>query len=159
MTPKIINTKPIVIVGLKANLSFTTNGQGTAKLAKQFMPNRNHIVNRVGSEKFSIQIYDQFDYSKMSPNTLFEKWIGVEVSNAKALPSDMEVLTIPTGQYAVFNYKGKPDGFFKAWQYIHTTWLPKSGYNLDDRPHFEKLPEDYHPSNPEVEEEIWVPII
>lgn len=158
MNPNIITTKPIVIVGLKANLSFITNGSGTAKLAKQFMPNRNQVLNRIGTEKFSIQVYDQFNYNKMSPNTLFEKWVGVEVSNADRLPGNMEVLTIPSGQYAVFNYKGKPENFLEAWQYIHTIWLPNSEFEIDDRPHFEKLPEDYHPSNPITEEEIWVPV-
>ncbi|MGB2684253.1 MAG: GyrI-like domain-containing protein [Olleya sp.] len=159
MTPKIITSNAILVIGLKDNLTFITNAQGTGDLARQFMPRLNQIKNRVSTQKLSIQIYHDFDYAKMTPNTTFEKWVGVEVSNFDTVPQNMATLIIKKGLYAVFNYKGKPDGFFKAWQYIHTTWLPESGYSLDDRPHFEKLPEDYHPSNPEVEEQIWVPII
>ena len=159
MTPRIITSNAILIVGLKENLSFITNAQGTANLARQFMPKRNQILNRVGTQKFSIQVYNDFDLSKMSPDTVFEKWVGVEVLNFENVPKDMATLIIEKSQYAVFNYKGKPEGFPEAWQYIHSTWLPASGYKLNNRPHFEKLPENYHPSNPEVEEEIWVPVI
>ncbi|WP_397364793.1 GyrI-like domain-containing protein [Olleya sp. R77988] len=158
MKPNIIKSKKILIVGLKDNLSFMTNAQGTGNLARQFMPKRNQILNRVGTEKFSIQVYDAFDLSQMTPSTVYEKWVGVEVSSFKTIPEGLETLTIKAGNYAVFNYKGKPEGFLEAWQYIHTKWLPNSEYKLDNRPHFEKLPDDYHPSNPEVEEEIWVPI-
>jgi AraC family transcriptional regulator len=42
--------------------------------------------------------------------------------------------------------------------YIFNTWLPKSGYQLDRRPHFEILGEKYKNNNPDSEEEIWIPI-
>ena len=158
MTPKIITSQAILIVGLKADLTFMTNGPGTAKLAKQFMPKRNQILNRVGTDKFSIQIYNQFDLKTMSPNTVYQKWVGVAVTSFEAVPEGLETLVIDANKYAVFNFEGSPDGFLEAWQAIHTNWLPNSGYKLDDKPHFEILPEDYHPSNAFVKEEIWVPI-
>ncbi len=158
MKPKIVTSKAILIVGLKDSLTFMTNAQGTGNLARQFMPKRNQILNRVGAEKFSIQVYNQFEYNTMTPKTVYEKWVGVAVSNFEELPEGLETLTIKAGNYAVFNYKGKPEGFIESWQYIHANWLPNSEYQLDDRPHFEKLPEAYHPSNPITNEEIWVPI-
>ena len=39
---------------------------------------------------------------------------------------------------------------------INGTWIAKSDYNLDDRPHFEVLGEKY--INADSEEEIWIPI-
>ncbi|QXP60154.1 GyrI-like domain-containing protein [Olleya sp. HaHaR_3_96] len=159
MTPRIIQSKSILIVGLKDVLTFMTNGQGTGALARRFMPKRHQILNQVSDQKFSIQIYDQFDYNKISPKTEYIKWVGVEVSGFLNVPEGLETLKMESGKYAVFNYKGKPEGFLSAWQFIHENWLPSSGFTLDDRPHFEKLPEDYHPTNLEVEEEIWVPIV
>jgi len=158
MIPKIITSKSIFIIGLKDQLSYTTNAQGTSNLARLFMPRVKEILNPVGKHKFSIQIYNKFNYNAITPNTLYEKWVGIEVYCFKGLPEGLQTLTIESGKYAIFNYKGKPEGFMKFWQNIHTNWLPNSEYELDDRPHFEKLPEDYHPTNPEVEEEIWVPI-
>ncbi|MGB6269131.1 MAG: GyrI-like domain-containing protein, partial [Olleya sp.] len=131
MTPKIVTTKDILIVGVKDSLTFITNAQGTGDLARQFMPKRHLIKNRVGTEKFSIQVYDGFDFKNRTPHTEYEKWVGVEVSNFDTIPEGMETLIIEAGNYAVFNYKGKPEGFIEAWQYTHTNWLPNSKYQLD----------------------------
>jgi AraC family transcriptional regulator len=37
-------------------------------------------------------------------------------------------------------------------------WLPASGYELDDRPHFEILGERYKNNDPDSEEELWFPV-
>lgn len=44
------------------------------------------------------------------------------------------------------------------FRYIFGTWLPASGYVLDDRPHFEVLGPGYRPDDPEAEEDIFIPI-
>ncbi|MGK2861531.1 MAG: GyrI-like domain-containing protein [Chitinophagaceae bacterium] len=44
------------------------------------------------------------------------------------------------------------------FSYIFNTWLPPSGYDLDNRPHFEILGEKYKNDDPLSEEEIWIPI-
>jgi AraC family transcriptional regulator len=36
--------------------------------------------------------------------------------------------------------------------------LPASGYELDDRPHFEILGERYKNNDPDSEEELWFPV-
>lgn len=41
---------------------------------------------------------------------------------------------------------------------IFSDWLPKSDYELDERPHFEILDEKYKNDDPNSEEEIWIPI-
>jgi AraC family transcriptional regulator len=62
---------------------------------------------------------------------------------------------LPGGLFAVFSHKGPDSSIF---QYIYTQWLPQSGYVLDNRPHFEKLPSGYIPGHPDSEEEIYIPI-
>ncbi|WP_339791455.1 GyrI-like domain-containing protein [uncultured Imperialibacter sp.] len=44
------------------------------------------------------------------------------------------------------------------FEYIFGTWLPASAYDLDDRPHFEVLGDNYKNNDPTSEEEIWIPI-
>lgn len=70
----------------------------------------------------------------------------------------MEVFTLPEGKYAVFIHKGPASTFMQTLTYIYETWLPESPYVIDDRPHFERLQEGYHPADAEAEEEVWVPI-
>ena len=58
----------------------------------------------------------------------------------------------------VIDFKGSIPDFIKFWQNIHSSWLPNSKFELDDRPHFERLPPSYNPMRTINEEEIWIPI-
>jgi AraC family transcriptional regulator len=69
----------------------------------------------------------------------------------------METFVLSGGEYAVFDYKGSSNDS-SIFQYIFMNWLPNSGYNLDNRPHFEVLGEKYKNNDPTSEEEIWIPI-
>ena len=82
----------------------------------------------------------------------------MEVINFDAIPQGMEPLIIPAGMYAVFLYKGSSNDGDKVFQQIFGSWLPESGYALDDRPHFEVLGEKYKNNDANSEEEIWIPV-
>jgi AraC family transcriptional regulator len=56
-----------------------------------------------------------------------------------------------------FYYKGSSTDT-RIFQHIFETWLPQSGYELDNRPHFEVLGEKYRNNDPESEEDIYIPI-
>jgi AraC family transcriptional regulator len=61
--------------------------------------------------------------------------------------------------YAVFKHKGATSSFHLTSDYIFNHWIPQSEYELDHRPHFEILGDQYlGPDNPESEEEVWIPI-
>lgn len=71
----------------------------------------------------------------------------------------METFDLPGGLYAMFYYKGSSDNAAQVFNYILQEWLPKSGYKLDTRPHFEVLGEKYKTGDVNSEEEIWIPIV
>ena len=105
-----------------------------------------------------MQVYNPpFNPTKFDPEVTFDKWAAVEVPDFHSMPAGMEAFELPEGLYAAFHYKG-----FSAdnaiFQYIFATWLPASGYQLDDRPHFEVLGEKYKNNDPDSEEEIWIPV-
>ena len=58
----------------------------------------------------------------------------------------------------MFQYKGLPQGFGELMRYILSEWLPKSNYELDNRPHFNILGNKYKANHPESEEEVYIPI-
>jgi len=43
------------------------------------------------------------------------------------------ITTIPGGKYAVYRFEGLIEEIFGAFQGIFTVWLPKSGYEMDER--------------------------
>ena len=126
----------------------------------EFRQKQENILHRVGTESYSVEIFEPgFEMMNFTPLTPFEKWAAVKVSEADNLPEGFEVLTIPEGNYARFIYKGLHAHYPAFAQYIFGEWLPDSGYQLDDRPHFEVMGENYFgPMNPDSEEEIWIPI-
>jgi len=66
-------------------------------------------------------------------------------------------LVVPSGLYAVFDYKGS-SAASDIFQYIYASWIPNSRYQIARRPHFEVLGEKYRNNDPNSEEEIWIPI-
>jgi AraC family transcriptional regulator len=158
MQHRIEHTNDRFVVGIKASMSIQTIQQETGNLARQFMPRRHEIVSRVGEHVFSIQDYGNLQMKDLTPQTTFEKWIGVEVSNFDKIPDGMETYILKSGTYAVFTYKGSIQDFPKSRQYIFQDWLPNSNYQLDNRAHFEELSENYSKDLQNTEEDVWIPV-
>ena len=70
----------------------------------------------------------------------------------------MKSVILKCGLYAVFDYKGLSSDN-SVFEYIFLEWLPKSAFEIADRPHFEVLGKKYRNNDQESEEEIWIPII
>ena len=140
---------------MKLTMSLTEDR--TAELWQSFMPRRIEIQNNVGSDFYSMQVYDNSYFQDFDPVKSFEKWAAIEVNGFDNIPNRMETYTLPKGLYAVFDYKGSSTDP-AIFQYIFTTWLPGSAYRLDSRPHFEILGENYKNGDPYSEEEICIPV-
>lgn len=155
MKPRIELLSEKKLIGMQTIMSLTDNK--TMELWQSFMPKRKDIKTAVNSDLYSIQSYDDLYFRNFSPNTKFEKWAAIEVTDFEIIPKDMQAFTIPTGLYAVFEYKGLSSDN-SIFHYIFAEWLPNSEYHLDHRPHFEILGEKYKNNDPNSEEEIWIPI-
>lgn len=153
---RIESIEDVKVVGMRALMSISTINAETGNLARRFMPRRYEVVSRIEKHVYSIQNYGP-DFDSM-PETKFEKWIGIEVSDFQDIPPEMETFILKGGPYAVFDFKGAIQDFPKSRQYIFNEWLPNSGYNLDPRPHFEILSENYSRDLQNIEEEVWVPV-
>lgn len=158
MKPEIKIVSPKKLIGMSINTSIAD--YGAPGLWQRFMPQLKSIENKIGAEKYSIQIYNNlFSYSDFHPELIFKYWAATEVQNFESVPNGMETLELPGGKYAVFIHKGTMANFQKTLNYIHLKWLPNSEFELDHRPHFEVLDDRYlGPQNPESQEEVWVPI-
>ncbi len=128
----------------------------TKELWQKFMPRRHDVNNKMTTDFISMQIYPE-NWS-FSPTVMFEKWATVEVSSLDEIPEDMETYVLTGGKYAVFTQHGPASMAPKTMQTIFGVWLPASSYQLDNREHFEVLPENYNPTDPNAKEDIWIPI-
>ncbi|HEY0652421.1 MAG TPA: GyrI-like domain-containing protein [Chryseosolibacter sp.] len=155
MQPRIEVISEKKLVGLSTRLSLTQNR--TAALWQSFQNRKKEITNAINTDRISLQLYDANYFRDFNPSKEFTKWAAVEVFDFSSVPSDMQTLIIPAGEYAVFHYKGSSTDN-SIFQYIFSVWLPKSDYALDNRPHFEVLGDKYKNADPSSEEDIYVPV-
>lgn len=155
MKPRIEELVSKKLVGIRLTMSLANNK--TAELWKAFMPRRKEITNTLTNDLISIQVFQTNYFDDFRPTNTFEKWATVAVDSFDHVAMDMETFVLPSGLYAVFEYVGSSTDN-SIFQYIFGTWLPNSGYALDNRPHFEVLGDKYKNNDPTSEEEIWIPI-
>jgi AraC family transcriptional regulator len=141
------------------HLSMTNVNNKVGELWKSFMPRRKEIKNVLSTDLFSVQVFPpDLDFKDLTPQTTFERWAALEVADFIEVPQGMETYILQGGLYVVFLYKGSSADFQKPFQFIFSSWLPNSKYELDKREHFELLGEKYKNNDPDSEEELWIPI-
>lgn len=153
--PRFEELGPTKLVGISLEMS-RTNDQ-TQKLWRSFMPRRNNISNRTATSFMSMQVFPDGANQVADPSAKFTKWAVVQVEDLDSVPEGMEAYTIDGGLYAVFQHNG-PATDLSTVMYIFQEWLPRSDYELDDREHFEVLPEGYNALDPSAHEEFWIPV-
>ncbi|MFK8165482.1 MAG: GyrI-like domain-containing protein [Lewinella sp.] len=157
MPPQIINLPPTTLVGHSQEMSLA-NDQ-TRSLFQGFMPQRNTIMGRTDKRVYDLRVYEPgLDFLTFGPTTVFTKWAAVEIDGAQTEQAGFHSFHLTGGLYACFEHKGPASDVARVFGYIFQQWLPFSGYQLDDRPHFEIMPEGYQPMAPDAEEQIWIPI-
>jgi AraC family transcriptional regulator len=155
MNPRIVTSKEKKLIGKRMIMSLVDNK--TSELWKSFVPRRREIANNLTDDLISMQVYKPSHFADFKPTNEFEKWATVEVTDFGNVPNDMETFIVPAGLYAIFDYKGLSSDP-AIFQYLFGTWLPNSGYDLANRPHFEILGGKYKNNDPTSEEQIWIPI-
>ncbi|MBK7310045.1 MAG: AraC family transcriptional regulator [Sphingobacteriaceae bacterium] len=145
------------LLGKSKRMSFLNNT--TRELWQWFQPRRPEIKNVVGTDLYSLEVYDDASFFKtFNPANEFNKWAAVEVSDFDHIPAELDKLIIPTGLYAVFIHKGPASEGKKTYEYIFYNWFTSSKYELDHRPHFAIMGPKYKAESPDSEEEIWIPV-
>ncbi|MDX1331897.1 MAG: GyrI-like domain-containing protein [Robiginitalea sp.] len=157
LEPRIETLEETRLVGKRSRMSFA--GNTTARLWKEFMPQRGKIGNVVDGTFYSVEVYEDPDFFRdFDPFREFEKWAAVPVHRFDCIPAGLETLLIPAGVYAVFRYRGKESEVSQMYQYIYGSWIPNSRYTLDHRPHFARMGPAYKGEDPDSEEELWIPV-
>ena len=76
----------------------------------------------------------------------------------------IERMTLESGWYAVFPFEDSPDGIGRLYERVYGAWLPRSGYQPDDRPTLEEYPAEYaqpgvsHESGPSLRFTLLFPV-
>ncbi|WP_296701283.1 GyrI-like domain-containing protein [Algoriphagus sp.] len=133
--------------------------QETSKLWKAFRASITQSKKLNPTKFYSIQRYgSELKEGVLNLDTVFEKCAAIDCDLEK-IPSDFEEVVLEGGIYAVFEHQGSPLDFQNSLHNFIQKWLPKSGYELDARNHFETFDDKYDPFSENSVELVWIPII
>jgi AraC family transcriptional regulator len=109
------------------------------------------------SETMVLSVYH--DDPKTTEEEKFRTSACITVPEGIEVEGDIGKMTVPGGMYAVGRFELDPDEYEEAWNLIYGDWLPKSGYQSDDRPSFEIYWNDpsEHPENKHIVD-ICIPV-
>jgi AraC family transcriptional regulator len=156
-THRIETIESLLLVGLKIETSMAS--MDAPKLWAQFMPRKSEITNRLNENYYSVDVFPGLEYfQQFNPHTKFDKWAAVNVQDLGNIPLGMETLTIPSGKYAIYIYKGTGQDAGMFYNRIFTEWLVEDQLDLENRPHMAIMGSKYIANNPDSEEEIWIPV-
>lgn len=101
----------------------------------------NQIIEFAKKNKLISKGFKYVSFSLDNPNiTEIDKCrflIGVTIPESMEVPKGFGTFNIQTGQYAVFNVKGRCHELNKIYRDIYLDWLPNSNYQLREQMTFE----------------------
>lgn len=86
----------------------------------------------------------------------FEYVAGVRADPDIDPPDPMTVVDVPAATYVRFSTT--LTDIEAAMEWVHSTWLPESGYDMAMGPECERYPPDFDRSDPDAEFEVFVPV-
>ncbi|MED3126472.1 AraC family transcriptional regulator [Bacillus wiedmannii] len=100
------------------------------------------------------------DHHEFTEDNHLRTSLCITIANESAVEtSDIGIMVIPFGKYAVGRFEIFQDEYKGAWDFLYGEWLPNSGYKPRDSYPFEMYKNDprQHPENKHIVD-IYVPI-
>lgn len=88
----------------------------------------------------------------------YDYMCGVEVSDFSELPPELKGVRIAPQRYVVFSHSGHISEIKRVFATIWGRWLPESGEEVADAPHFERYGAEFDGATGNGGYEIWIPV-
>jgi len=144
------HTKEMLLAALSGNYTLETRGTIPAQW-ERFAPSIGKVPRQIGQVCYGV-------CWNVSPGGGFEYLSGVEVANAKGLPSEFATVRLPAREYAVFAHRQHVSAIDKTIDKIWNEWAPQAGLKLASTPSFERYSEEFNSTTGQGGMEIWIPL-
>ncbi|MCB5246429.1 MAG: GyrI-like domain-containing protein [Candidatus Cloacimonetes bacterium] len=154
MEPRMVSREAFTVVGLKCRSSIQNN------VIPQLWDDFNKVCASIPHTVTDLTTYGVCFYGDGDDpaGDVFSYLAGVEVANADDIPAGMEAISIPAGDYAVFEHRGPLDKLPGTYQKIMAQWLPGSAYERVGTLDFELYDWRFRWGQPDSLLEIWIPV-
>ncbi len=128
----------------------------TMTIFQKLMPLRGRSKNFAEDPVYDIQLYPADYFSAFSPMKTFIKWAALNTTDSTNTIESLQKLQVSGGRYLCFSMEGRePSDFFTQ---LYNSWFPQSVYELDNRPHFDKMWPDKTKRGNILKQEVYIPI-
>jgi AraC family transcriptional regulator len=148
--PRFEDGKVLLIAGLGERYAID-GSKAIPALWQRFTPHIGSIPGQLGWECYGVMCNFDDDGN-------FDYIAGMQVSDFSALPAEFSRVRIPEQRYAVFTHHEHVSAIGRTMHSIYNKWLPESGLQTADGPHFERYDSRFDPATGTGEFEIWVPV-
>jgi predicted transcriptional regulator YdeE len=149
--PRFEHGRAMLLGGIRRHHRFATVGPGIAAQWRDF-EKLGSLPGQVGTVAYGAICGAEPQAQRM------EYMCAYEVGAFDGLPSELGRMRVPAAYYAVFRHDGDVAGVQGSWQYIFSTWLPRSGFESGQTPDFERYDERFDTATGRGSVELWVPI-
>jgi AraC family transcriptional regulator len=148
--PRFENGKPLLLVGMSERYTCETSA-GIPSLWQRFLPHFGSVPGQLDHKAYGVNYnFDDEDN--------FSYLCGVEVPDFSRVPAGWAQLRVAGQRYAVFAHTEHISTIRRTWNTAWNVWLPASGHEVADAPHFELYGESFDPQTGTGDIEIWIPL-
>lgn len=165
MTPKFVERGEMKVVGLGTPFISILSPERNnhiliPRLWDAYLPRAREIRNRLGP--VDVGLCEEYRppeaAAREAPGGDCYYIAGTEVSSLEDVPAGMVAKVVPAGRYAVFTHRGSLAKLEYTMNYIYGSWLPKSGFEREERPDLEVYDERFKGDREDSELDVYIPI-
>lgn len=148
--PRFVDGKPLLLVGMSEHYTCESSAGVPAQWQK-FLPHFPNVPGQLNRKAYGA-MYNFDDEGN------FDYLCGVEVADFSRVPQGWATLRLPAAKYVVFAHSEHISTIRRTWATIWDSWLPSSGHEVADAPHFELYDENFNSQTGTGGVEIWIPL-
>ncbi len=148
--PRFVDGKPLLLVGMSEHYTCESSAGVPAQWQK-FLPHFPNVPGQLNRKAYGA-MYNFDDEGN------FDYLCGVEVADFSRVPPGWTTLRLPAAKYVVFAHSEHISTIRRTWATIWDSWLPSSGHDVADAPHFELYDENFNSQTGMGGVEIWIPL-
>ncbi len=140
MTPRLLSMNQVVCAGLREDIEMPRDKERIPELWSRLQSRIPEIKNICGPAMGVV--------SGSAKSGCVNYAACVQVADANSFPENLDIITVPAGDYAEFVHEGPVSELFGTCDQIYRSWFPASGLLMGDGPMVEVYPENFRGNEP-----------
>jgi len=140
MTPRLLSMNQVICAGLREDIEMPRDKERIPELWSRLQSRIPEIKKICGPAMGVV--------SGSAKSGCVNYAACVQVADTNSLPENLDIITVPAGNYAEFVHEGPVSGLFGTCDQIYRSWFPASGLLMGDGPMVEVYPQNFRGNEP-----------